>query len=60
MKTIKKKKLQSKGWKIGAVSQFLGLSKKESKIVEQKISYTRHKLPKKPSSIDSKKLDSTR
>ncbi len=32
----KQKKLQSKGWKVGTASDFLGLSKKESNRIEKK------------------------
>lgn len=45
MKTSKKKKLKSKGWKIGPASEFLGLSKKESNTIEKK--FTHRNLPTK-------------
>ncbi len=35
MKISKKKKLESKGWKVGTAHEFLGLTKKESNKIEQ-------------------------
>jgi ribosome-binding protein aMBF1 (putative translation factor) len=37
MRKQKKKRLESKGWKIGAVKEFLGLSNEESAYIELKI-----------------------
>jgi len=36
MKTKKRKKLEEKGWKVGSVQEFLGLSKEELALVEMK------------------------
>jgi ribosome-binding protein aMBF1 (putative translation factor) len=37
MRKQKKKRLESKGWKIGTVKEFLGLSSEESAYIELKI-----------------------
>ncbi len=37
MRKAKKKRLQAKGWKIGTVKEFLGLSDEESAYIELKI-----------------------
>jgi ribosome-binding protein aMBF1 (putative translation factor) len=37
MRKQKKKRLESKGWKIGTVKEFLGLSNEESAYIELKI-----------------------
>lgn len=37
MKKSKKKKLESKGWKVGSAGEFLGLSKEESEFVQMKL-----------------------
>jgi ribosome-binding protein aMBF1 (putative translation factor) len=37
MRKQKQKRLQAKGWKIGAVKEFLGLSNEESAYIELKI-----------------------
>src|SRR5882724_6113487 len=37
MRKKKKKRLESKGWKIGSVKEFLGLSNEESAYIELKI-----------------------
>src|SRR5437016_7143016 len=37
MRKQKKKRLQAKGWKVGTVKQFLGLSNEESAYIELKI-----------------------
>jgi ribosome-binding protein aMBF1 (putative translation factor) len=37
MREQKKKRLESKGWKIGTVKEFLGLSNEESAYIELKI-----------------------
>ena len=37
MRKHKKKRLESKGWKIGTVKEFLGLSNEESAYIELKI-----------------------
>ncbi len=37
MKDSKRKKIESKGWKIGSVSDFLGLSPEEALYVETKL-----------------------
>ena len=36
MKTTKRKKLESKGWKVGSVENFLGLSPEEVAYIEMK------------------------
>lgn len=41
MKHIKKKKLESRGWKIGSASKFLGLTKEESEYVQTKLALAR-------------------
>lgn len=38
MKQSKKKKLEAKGWKVGTVDEFLGLSKEESEFIRVKLS----------------------
>jgi len=42
MKQSKRKKLEAKGWKVGDAKEFLGLSEKESRIVDIKIALARH------------------
>jgi DNA-binding XRE family transcriptional regulator len=37
MKSSKQKALEAKGWKVGTVSDFLGLSKEESNFIEVKL-----------------------
>jgi hypothetical protein len=37
MRKHKQKKLQVKGWRIGTVEEFLGLSKAESAYIERKL-----------------------
>jgi hypothetical protein len=37
MRKAKKKRLQAKGWKIGTVKEFLGLSDEESAYIDLKI-----------------------
>jgi len=37
MNTAKKKRLESAGWAVGSVDDFLGLSQEEAKIVEMKL-----------------------
>jgi len=37
MKTTKRKKLESAGWRVGTTEEFLGLSSEEAKIVEIKL-----------------------
>ena len=41
MKDAKRKKLESKGWKVGSVSDFLGLTLEESEYVEMKLALAR-------------------
>jgi DNA-binding XRE family transcriptional regulator len=41
MKLSKKKMLESKGWKIGSASNFLGLTKEESEYVQTKLALAR-------------------
>lgn len=41
MKKSKKKKLESKGWKVGSAGDFLGLSKEESEFVQMKLDLAR-------------------
>ena len=51
MKTSKKKRLESAGWKVGTADAFLGLSKEEARIVEMKLalseSLRRHRLKRR-------------
>ncbi|MDO8518531.1 MAG: helix-turn-helix transcriptional regulator [Deltaproteobacteria bacterium] len=42
MKNSKKKKLEAKGWKIGSVDEFLGLTKEESEFVRVKLALAHH------------------
>lgn len=42
MKHSKKKKLESKGWKIGSVDDFLSLTKEESEFIRIKLALARH------------------
>ena len=37
MKTVKKKQLEAKGWKVGTVAEFLQLSSEESTYIEMKL-----------------------
>lgn len=37
MKSNKKKRLESKGWKVGSAGDFLGLSKEESELIRVKV-----------------------
>lgn len=37
MKNSKRKNLESKGWKVASVDEFLGLSKEESEFIELKL-----------------------
>ncbi len=39
MEKAKKEKLQKKGWKVGDVDEFLGLSPAEMAIVEMKVAF---------------------
>lgn len=41
MKSSKKKKLESKGWKVGSTAEFLGLSKEEAEFVRMKLDLAR-------------------
>jgi len=41
MKNAKKKKLESKGWKVGSAAEFLGLSREESEFVQMKLDLAR-------------------
>ena len=54
MDKLKKEKLQKKGWIVGDVDEFLGLSPAEMVIVEMKVALAKHKfqlqlLPKQAS-----------
>jgi DNA-binding XRE family transcriptional regulator len=42
MKSAKRKRLESKGWKIGAVREFLNLSAEESAYVELKLALSKN------------------
>jgi predicted transcriptional regulator len=42
MKTAKKKRLETKGWKVGTVAEFLQLSREESAYIEMKLSLSRN------------------
>ena len=56
MKNSKKKKLESKGWKVGSTDDFLNLSKEESEFIRVKLSLSRYlkikRLEKKYSQTD--------
>ena len=56
MKDLKRKKLESKGWKVGSTSDFLGLTKEESEYVQTKLALARilkiKRLRKNYSQID--------
>lgn len=41
MKSSKKKKLESKEWKVGSAAEFLGLSKEEAEFVQMKLDLAR-------------------
>lgn len=41
MKIAKKRKLESKGWKVGSADDFLGLSKEESELIRVKLALAR-------------------
>ena len=42
MKTVKKKSLEAKGWKIGNSTEFLGLSSEEAAYVELKLALSKN------------------
>lgn len=42
MKTIKRKRLESKGWKVGTVKEFLQLSPEESAYLEMKLTLSKN------------------
>ena len=42
MKTLKKRRLESKGWKIGTVREFLNLSAEEAAYVELKLALSKN------------------
>ncbi len=42
MKNSKKKKLESKGWKVGSAGGFLGLSEEESEFIRLKLALARY------------------
>jgi DNA-binding XRE family transcriptional regulator len=42
MKSSKKKKLESKGWRVGSADDFLGLSKEESEFIRVKLVLARY------------------
>ncbi len=37
MKTVRRKRLEAAGWKVGTAEEFLGLSPEEAKLVEMKL-----------------------
>lgn len=41
MKASKKKKLEAKGWKVGGIAEFLGLSKEEEALIELKLALSK-------------------
>jgi hypothetical protein len=43
MKTAKKKRLETKGWKVGTVGEFLQLSREESAHIEMKLTLSRNR-----------------
>ncbi len=51
MKTTKRKRLESSGWKVGTVGEFLDLSPEEAQIIEVRLalskSLRRHRLKRK-------------
>lgn len=42
MKKQKRQRLQSKGWKVGSVDEFLGLSKEEADFIRLKLALARY------------------
>ena len=42
MKNDKKKRLESKGWRLGSAEEFLGLSHEESEFIRVKLALSRH------------------
>lgn len=42
MKQVRRNKLESKGWKVGSASEFLGLTPEEEALVEMKLSLSRN------------------
>ena len=42
MKTAKKKRLETRGWKVGTVAEFLQLSREESAYVEMKLALSKN------------------
>jgi len=55
MKDAKKKKLKSKGWKVGSASGFLGLTSEESKYIQEKSALSRI-LKKKEAAKNSSRI----
>lgn len=42
MKSSKRRKLESKGWKVGSADDFLGLSREESEFIRVKLALARY------------------
>jgi predicted XRE-type DNA-binding protein len=50
MKASKKKRLEEKGWKVGGVADFLGLSREEEEFIELKLALSREVALKRKAS----------
>ena len=48
MDNLKKRKLEKKGWKVGDVDEYLGLSSAEMELVTRKIAQIPSKIPENP------------
>jgi len=64
MKTAKKKRLESGGWRVGTADEFLGLSQEEARIVEMKLALSetlrRHRLKRRITQLElAKRLGSS-
>ncbi len=64
MRTAKKKRLGSAGWKVGSADQFLGLSRDEARLVEMKLALSeilrRHRQRRRLTQVSlAKKLGSS-
>ena len=51
MDKLKKERLQKKGWKVGDVDEFLGLSPAEMAIVEMKVALAKALVARKRASL---------
>ena len=64
MKTAKKQRLESGGWRVGTAAEFLGLSQEEARIVEMKLALSqtlrRHRLKRRITQLElAKRLGSS-